>query len=81
MSLIHNHHWFLQPEVTGTFLSSTGNMEWGAWCEAGTPCSSERASTAEVFLGFLTTTGGCGAWPLHISAPPISLDVAASLHP
>ena len=32
-------HWFLQPEVMGTYLRHTRTLVWGAWCGAGSPCS------------------------------------------
>ena len=34
-----NTHWFLQPEVMGTYLLGTGTVIWGSWCGAGTPRS------------------------------------------
>ena len=34
-----NPHWFLQPELLGTYLPGTGTLGWCAWCAAGTPHS------------------------------------------
>ena len=34
-----NPHWFLQPEVMGTYLPGTGTVGWVVWCGAGIPCS------------------------------------------
>ena len=30
-----NPHWFLQPEVVGTYLPGTGTLGWGAWYGVG----------------------------------------------
>ena len=49
ISLSQNSCLFLQPEVMGD-LSGTGTLGWGAWCEPGTPCSSEGTSTSEIPL-------------------------------
>ena len=56
ISFIHNPQWFLQPEVMGTCLPSTGALVWwgvGSWCEAGTPCSSGRTPAAKIPLPIL----------------------------
>ena len=34
-----NPHWFLQPEVTGTYLPGTGTLGWVVWSGAGVPRS------------------------------------------
>ena len=34
-----NPHWFLQPEVMGTFLPGTGTLGWVVWTGAGLPPS------------------------------------------
>ena len=31
ISLSYNPCWFSQPEVTGTLLTGTGTLGWGAW--------------------------------------------------
>ena len=36
-----NPHWFLQPEVMGTYLPGTGTMCWVVWCGAGIPHSQD----------------------------------------
>ena len=34
-----NPHWFLQPEVMGTYLPGTGTLGWVVWCRSGIPHS------------------------------------------
>ena len=34
-----NPHWFLQPEVMGTYLPGTDTLGWVVWCGAGIPHS------------------------------------------
>ena len=63
-----NPHWFLQPEVVGTYLPGTGTLGWGAWCGAGTPCSLDSPSE------FSRTTREWGTSLFCICAPPASLD-------
>ena len=65
---ILNSHWFLQPEVVGTYFSYIGTLGWGAWCGTGTPHSQDIPPQ------FLSTTHGCGTRPFHISTPPTSLN-------
>ena len=50
VSLSHNSGWFLQAEVRGTSLPSTGTLGWVALCGAGTPCSSEGTCAVEISL-------------------------------
>ena len=45
-----NSCWFLQPDHMGTSLPGTGTLGWGAWCGAGTLCSSGRTPTAKIPL-------------------------------
>ena len=63
-----NPHWFLHPEIVGTYLPGTGTLGWGAWCGAGAPCS------WDIRPEFLSTTDGCVTSPFHVSTPPPSLD-------
>ena len=63
-----NPHWFLQPEVVGTYLPGTGILGCGTWCGTGTPHSRDIPPES------LSTTHGCGTSPFHICAPPTSLD-------
>ena len=63
----HNPHWFLQPEIMGTFLLGTGTLGCGAWCGAGTPYPQDIPPE------FLSTTRGCGTIPFDICAPPTIL--------
>ena len=63
-----NPHWFLQPEVVGTYLPGTRTLGWGTWCGAGTPRS------WDIPPKFLSTTCGCETSPSHVCTPPTSLD-------
>ena len=63
-----NSHWFLQPEVMGTYLPDTGTLGWGALYGAITPHSQDIPPE------FLSTTHGYGTNLFHISPPPSSLD-------
>ena len=81
-----NPHWFLQPEVMGTYLPGSGTLGWVVWCGAGNP-SFERYPSR-----FLFTTHGCrtacSTSPClsallhvsHISMPPIRLDECGFLN-
>ena len=59
-----NPHWFLHPEIMGTYLSGTGSLGWGARCGAGVPCSQN------VPPQFLPATRVCGTSPFCFSVPP-----------
>ena len=66
-----NPCWFLQPEVMGTYLPGTGALAGGGgggWCWAGSSCS------WDIPPKFLSTTCGWETSPLHVCAPPTSLD-------
>ena len=64
----YNPHWFLQPEVVGTYLPSTGTLGWGPWCGIGSHhCWNSPPE-------FLSTTCGCGTSPFCVWAPPTSVD-------
>ena len=63
-----NSHWFLQPEVMGTYHPGTGTLGWGAWYGAGTPHS------RDIPPKFLSTTRVWGTSLFHVSTPPTSLD-------
>ena len=60
-------HWFLQPEVMGTYLPDTGNLAgglvWG-WI----------SFSQDIPPKFLSTTCGCGTSLFCISVPPATLD-------
>ena len=61
-------HWFLQPEVVGTYLPGTQTLSWGVWCGARPPYS------WDIPPKFLFSTRGCGTRPFHICISPASLD-------
>ena len=63
-----NLHWFLQPEVVGIYLPSTGTLHWGAWYGAGIP------HCQDIPPEFLSTTRGWGTSMFLVCAPPTSLD-------
>ena len=67
--------WFLQPDIMGTYLPSTGTLGLGAWCGAGAPC------TWDIPSKFLSTTYGCGTRPFHISTSPTSPDGCGFFNP
>ena len=66
-----NPHWFLQPEVVGTYLPGTGTLGWGAWCGVGTSWSSDIPPK------FLSTICGCGTSPFCLCVPLASLNECA----
>ena len=73
-----NPHWFLQPEIVGTYVPGTGILGWGAWWrgylvwEAWYGVSIPHSWV--IPLEFLSTICGSGTSPFCISAPPTSLD-------
>lgn len=81
ISFNHNQSWFLQPQVMGTCLPSTGTLAWGAWGEGGIPCFSGENFTLEIFLYIFI----CYTWvrdlPILRSALPTSLNVTSSMYP
>ena len=58
-----NHHWFLQPDVIGTYIPGIGTLCWGAWGGAGTSCS------WDIPPQFLSTTYVCGEPGPSMSVP------------
>ena len=56
-------YWFLQLEFMGTYLPGTGTQSWGAWYEAGNPCS------CDIPPEFLSTTHWCDTSLFHVSTP------------
>ena len=74
-SFFHQHkpHWFLQPEVVGTYLPVIGTIVWEAWCGTETPHSQDIPPE------FLSTTCRCGTRTFHGSAStpllPVWMDV------
>ena len=57
-----NPHWFLQPEVVGTYPPGTGTLGWGTWYRAWTPRSQD------ILPEFLSTT--CEG-PAHSRSVPL----------
>ena len=68
-----NPHYFLQPEVVGTYLPGTG-----PW--AGGPCVGLGLLTPEISLRIFIHNTWCVASPLCICAPPTSLDGCGFFH-
>ena len=67
-----NPLWFLQSEVVGTYIPSTGTLGWGAWYGAVTPRS------RDIPPNFFPPHAGMG--PAHsTSAPflPVWMDVVS----
>ena len=68
-------HWFLQPEIMGTYLPGTGILGYGAWCWVGTP------RTRDIPPEFSLTTCECGTSLFHISTSPTVLDGCGFFNP
>ena len=61
-------HWFLQPEVVGTYLPGPGTLGGGPGVRLG------LLASEIIPLEFLSTTHGCWSSLFQIHAPPTSLD-------
>ena len=66
-----NPHWFLQPEIVGTYLPAIGILGWGAWCGTGPVHSWDNLTE------FLPTTCGWETSLFCICALPTSLNGCA----
>ena len=66
ISISHNPHWFLQPEVIETSFPGTETLGWGSWCGAETLASLGSTSAVEISLPiFICHTWGHPILILH----------------
>ena len=67
-------HWFLHPQVMGTYFSGTGTLSWGPGVNLG-------LLAPEISLPIFSATHGFETNPFCVSTPSISLNVVSSLIP
>nr|KAF6382411.1 hypothetical protein mPipKuh1_008798 [Pipistrellus kuhlii] len=76
VSLSHNPHWFLQPEVMGNYLPSSGTLGWGSG--VGLASLLLTGGLGDILPHSRYTTRGCWASPFCASTPPTSLNALSS---
>nr|KAF6379177.1 hypothetical protein mMyoMyo1_009997 [Myotis myotis] len=77
ISLSHNSHWFLQPEVMGTSLPSFGTLDWGSGVGLGSLFL--MGGLGDIPPDSRYATRACWISPFCASTPPTSLNALSSL--